>query len=256
MQTMEKQRRSRDFDKVLSTRNGTLAVAAVSALLAGLVLMAFLSRYRASTGGDGTPTTVLVAKRLIEHGSSGDVLASEGMFQRSTVPARELKEGSITDPSTIKGNVASADIYPGEQLTEGKFRAAGGAPQNKLISHQRAIAIPTEAVHGSDELRSGDRVDVLASFEDSDSGGEGEATVKLLMRNVLVLGAAKEGDGDSSGAKSDKNVVVKAPDEKAAELAFAADNGKLWLLVRPKVGARDSDIPTVTQDSVLRGSAE
>ena len=125
--------------------------------------------------------------------------------------------------------------------------------QGKLSSQQRAMAIPSESVHGSNELKTGDRVDVLASFEGQGQGGKGDSKVKPLLRNVLVLSAAKEGDKKSTSSKSDKNVVLKVPDAKAAELAFAGDNGKLWLLVRPKVGARETAIPTVTQRSFLGG---
>jgi Flp pilus assembly protein CpaB len=258
--TAEKPRQSRDFSKVVSSRNGTLAVAAVSALLAGLVLMVFLERYRETTSGDASTATVLVAKRLIEQGSHGDVLASEGMFQRVTVPLGELKDGAITDPSSLKGRVAAADLYPGEQLTAARFQASSPRVLNKLGADERAIAVPVDAVHGNTrELRAGDRVDVLGGFEvDSDessgpaTGGSGEPVIRPLMRNVLVLTApAGGGDGEGDGSQ----VVLRAPDYRAADLAFAADHGKLWLLIRPKAGARDTEIPTVTQESVLRGSA-
>jgi hypothetical protein len=47
--------------------------------------------------------------------------------------------------------------------------------------------------------------------------------------------------------------VVRATDQKAAELAYTADNGKLWLALRPQVGARDSNVGIVTLESILFG---
>jgi Flp pilus assembly protein CpaB len=253
METTEKPKRKLDLSKALSTRNGTLAVAGISALLAGALLMVFLNQYRDSTGDDGAPASVLVAERLIERGTSGDVLADEGMFRRATVPRGDLKDGAIVDPASIKGKVASGDVYPGEQLTTGQFTAAAPRALNKLDGDQRAIAIPTDAVHGNTaELRAGDRVDVFGGFNvDSVGGANDRPVLKPLMRNVLVLRAP--GGGSNQPGSSGTNVVLKAPDSKAAEFAFAADNGKVWLLLRPQAGGRDSDIPLVTLESVLFG---
>jgi Flp pilus assembly protein CpaB len=252
METTEKPQRKLDLSRALSTRNGTLAVAGISALLAGALLLVFLNQYRDSTGEDGAPASVLVAERLIERGTSGEVLAEEGMFRRATVPKGDLKEGAIVDPGSIKGKVAASDVYPGEQLTTGQFTALAPRALNKLDGDQRAIAIPTDAVHGNTaELRAGDRVDVFGGFNVDDPGGEGKPVLKLLMRNVLVLRAPGGGSNEPGG--SGTNVLLKASDSKAAELAFTADNGQIWLLLRPQAGGRDSDIPLVTLERVLFG---
>ena len=248
MQTTDSPKRKVDLGKTLSTRNGTLLVSAVAALLAGAILLVFLSQYRDSTRDDGVSASVLVAKRLIERGSPGDVLADQGMFQRASVPRNDLKNGALTDPESIKGQVAAKDIYPGEQLTSADFAPGTARAQNRLGPTDRAIAIPVDGIHGNTaELRAGDRVDVLGGFNvGAAGGGEGQPVIKPLMKNVLVLTAPV---GGSAGA----NVVLRAPDQKAAELAFAADQGKLWLLLRPQAGARDSDVSMVTLETVLFG---
>jgi pilus assembly protein CpaB len=256
MQTTEKPKRKLDLGKTLSTRNGTLALSGIAALLAGAILLVFLSQYRDSTRDDGLAASVLVAKRLIERGSPGDALADQGMFQRASVPRSKVEDGALVDPESIKGQVASNDIYPGEQLTTADFGPGTARAQNRLGPSDRAIAIPVDGVHGNTaELRAGDRVDVLGGFNvGAEAGGEGRPVIKPLMRNVLVLaspGGAAPGQPGGNAA----NVVLRAPDDKAAELAFAADHGKLWLLLRPQVGARDSDIPLVTLERVLFGTA-
>jgi Flp pilus assembly protein CpaB len=68
---------------------------------------------------------------------------------------------------------------------------------------------------------------------------------------VLVL-SAPAGGSEAGGGQS-ASVVVRVTDEKAAELAYTADNGKLWLALRPQVGARDSDVGIVTLESILFG---
>jgi Flp pilus assembly protein CpaB len=108
-------------------------------------------------------------------------------------------------------------------------------------------------VHGiTAQLRAGDRVDIYGGYNTNENGGaSSQAVVKPLIRNVLVL-SAPAGGNDTAGGQS-ASVVVRATDQKAAELAYTADNGKLWLALRPQVGARDSNVGIVTLESILFG---
>jgi Flp pilus assembly protein CpaB len=255
MQTTEKPKRKVEVGKALSTRNGTLAVSAIDALLAGGLLLVFLNQYRDSTREDGATVNVLVAKRLVERGSAADVLADQGAFQRVRVRKDELKQGAIVDPSTLEGKLAAGDIYPGEQIKSTDFSAVYPRAIHKLSGYERALAIPTDAVRtNTTELRAGDRVDILGAFEATQGqpGAGGNPVLKVLMRNVLVLRAPIGGIG--AEGSSGGNIVLRATDIKAAHLAYAVDNGKLWLLLRPQTGATNSPIPQVTLNTLLLGT--
>src|SRR5438445_8805993 len=106
--------------RLVATRQGTLAVAGLVAVVAGVFLLVFLSNYRRSVG-DSSPETVLVAKSLIEKGSSGDVIITSGLFETNRITKHEARSGVITDPAKLHGQVASTDVYPGEQLTVSDF---------------------------------------------------------------------------------------------------------------------------------------
>ena len=41
---------------------------------------------------------------------------------------------------------------------------------------------------------------------------------------------------------------------RRSHLAYAVDNGKLWLLLRPQTGATNSQIPLVTLETILLGT--
>jgi Flp pilus assembly protein CpaB len=254
MQTTEKPKPKRKLDvsKTLSTRNGTLAVSGIAALIAAALLLVFLNAYRDSTKEDDVSVSVVVAKRLIERGSSADVLADEGAFQRASVPKGELKEGAVVDPATLEGQVALGDVYPGEQILATDFAAAYPRAVYQLTGANRAVAIPADGIHGNTaELRAGDHVDLLGAFTSAEGqpGGGGKPVIKLMMRDVLVLRApigGNGGDGSSGG-----NIVLKARDDRAAQIAYAADNGTLWILLRPQAGAANTPIPLVTMESVL-----
>ena len=249
----------RDARKVLSTRGGTTAVALLSALLAAGVLMIFLSQYRESVGVADDVSTVLVAKNLIEKGSPGDVVAEDALFQTTTVRKDDLKDGAISDPSSLKGKVATTDVFPGEQLVAKEFVAAAPGILNRLRGFDRAIAVPLDEAHGMiGNVKGGDHVDVLAGIglQQGASGnrGAGAATLRVIVHDALVLKAPdKAAPGAGGGPGSTKPVILRVSDRKASEIAFAADIGKVWIVARPKVGAKESRVPTVDIQSLAVG---
>ena len=61
--------------RLVSTRRGTLLVAALIALLAGASILVYLNSYRESLKSQGALVTVLVAKGTIHKGTAGSVVA-------------------------------------------------------------------------------------------------------------------------------------------------------------------------------------
>jgi Flp pilus assembly protein CpaB len=253
--TPRKPPQRREGRSILSTRGGTTLVAVISALLAAAVLMVFLNRYRDSVNDGNKTATVLVAKNLIEEGSSGDVVAEDSMFQTTTVKKDELKDGAISDPSTLKGTVATADIYPGEQMLASQFTKSKARPFNRLRGLDRAIAVPLDEAHGLvGDVRAGDRVDVLAGIGLENSGTNRRPTLSVLVRNALVLKAPDKPKVGVGAQASTQPVMLRATDREAAQIAFAADVGKVWIVARAKVGSKDSKFPTVDLQSLILGT--
>ena len=98
--------------RLLKTRQGTIVVGVAAAVLAAILLLVYLSHYRSSVKGSTEPVTVLVAKRLIPKGTSGNSVAAQNLFVVTTIPKGQLKLGAISDPAVLQGTVAAADIYP------------------------------------------------------------------------------------------------------------------------------------------------
>jgi pilus assembly protein CpaB len=233
----------RELNKMLSTRGGTTFLAGVSAVLAAAVLLIFLNQYRDSVDAAGDVSTVLVAKNLIEKGSPGDVVAEDALFQTTQVKQDDLKDGAISDPSNLKGKIATTDVFPGEQLLSGEFVNATPTIINRLRGFDRAISVPLDEAHGMiGNIKSGDHVDVLAGIGLQQGASENRrATLRTIVRDALVLKAPDTARaGGASGSGSTKPVVLRVSDRKASQIAFAADVGKVWLVARPKVGARES----------------
>jgi len=250
--------------KLLSTRGGTVAVAAVGALLAAAVFLGYLHRYRSTVTESGAPMTVLVAKDFIEKGTPGNVVGSQGFFQTASTPKDDLKEGAISDPDSLRGLVARNDIYPGQQLTVADFSpTVADALTNEIAGDERAISMALDSAHGMiGNVRAGDRVDVYGAFNvrrlrpdgTVDPDAVERPVLKLLVEDVLVLDSpegAKAGFG--AGAQQTSNVTVRVTHEQAARLAFSSENGKVWIVLRPRTGAKPTPPDIVTLETVLFG---
>ncbi len=258
MQTTLKPPKVANDDKSpLSSKSAAILGAVLAVVLAALVIVLFLKQYRDNINKDGIPTPVLVATELIEQGSSGDSLGAAGQFKASDVPRDQVKTGVVTDAALLKGKVAVADILPGQQLTRADFKAAGSGPVTKLGSEQRGIMLSLDNAHGMHgAIKPGDHVDVFTGFL-IDRGGNGlRPVLRSMMQNVLVLKVPPPGKsgGVGGGSRGNKEVMLRVGSTDAPKLAFAADHGKVWLILRPQNG-KDIDRRTlVTLESTLLGA--
>jgi Flp pilus assembly protein CpaB len=245
--------------KLISTRKGSLYVAAIAALLAGVVILAYLNQYRDNLKAGGTPVTVLVARTTIPRGTSGNVVANKAMFTATTIRESQLREGAISDPASLRGTVATTEIYEGAQLTATDFSGDASSLASTLTESQRIVSIPLDAAHGLiGQIEEGDHVDVYAGFNvvplradgTPASGGQARPVLRLIMSDVPVVNV---GDSSDRAASASSNVSLQVDDAEAAKLAFASDNGKLWLSLRPSVGATASKPGIVTVETLLLG---
>ena len=97
----------------MSSRGWAIALGIGAVALAAILLVVYLDRYRDRVAGENAPTPVLVAKQLVPAGTPGTVVASQGMYAATTLPAKEVEVGAVADPSYLAGRAAVADIFPG-----------------------------------------------------------------------------------------------------------------------------------------------
>jgi pilus assembly protein CpaB len=212
--------------RLFSTRGGTIAVGVFASLLALLVLLLYLSHYRSSIRNSSAPVPVLVAKRLIPQGTAGDVLGTGGGFEATDIAKSTVKEGAITDPALLRGRVAVTDIYPGQQLTAADFTPTAVATLgSRLLGRQRAMTVPIDSSHGMiGTIVPGDRVDIFVNLN---------GVIRAVLQNVLVLGVSGGSSEGVGAAQSASSITFRLTSRVASKLAFASDNGKLWIVLRP-----------------------
>src|SRR4051794_767972 len=245
--------------RLVSTRRGAIILSLLAAIAAGGMILAYVARYRDSVKSETTPVTVLVASKGIAKGTAGSIIANGGMYTVSTIRQSRLLDGALSDPSSLRGQVAAHDIYPGAQLTASDFAAAKSTLAASLAAKQRVITIPLDAAHGLvGQLQVGDHVDVWAGFNviplDARgipvSGAQARPLLRLIVPDVTVVTLSSKAGG--LAATGSANVGLRLTDAEVGEVTFASDNGKIWLALRP--GAGSSAKPSlVSVETVLLG---
>jgi Flp pilus assembly protein CpaB len=230
------------LNKLFRNRGGAVVVGAIVAAIAVILLVVYLRSYRSSVNSGKQAERVLVASKLIQRGTSGSLIASQGLYLVTTVQKDQLKLNALTDPSALSDRVAAADIFPGQQLTQDDFTAE--APTSipyEITGTQRAIAIPVDATHGLiGQVAAGNYVDVYVGV----AGAKQGTLITLLQPDVYVLVAP--GAGSS-------NAILRVPTKDVPKFAYAADNARIWLVLRPQVGSSRTPPRTATLGSLLAG---
>lgn len=240
MEAVQKKPAGDSLKRFLSTRRGAYTLAAVAAGLAGLTLLVFVNRYKDDVSAGLAPSPVLTADRLIPRGTAGNEVIAGKHFEAAAVPTEKIQTGAVTSAAELRGKIAVRDVLPGEQIVAADFALAGDPIRSRLTKNERAVQIPIDKVHGLlGTLRAGDRVDILAAFNAANSAtGSGTPLLEPLVRDVRVMSVATG------------SVILETTDRQGAKLAFAADNARLWFLLRPPVGATDSKSGPVSQESL------
>ena len=226
---------------LFASRRRSLIAGGVAALLAVVVLVVYLRNYRNSVNSAVATGPVLVAKNLIPKGTSGDTIASTSQYQVAQLPKSQFKNGAITDPGILTGRIALTDIYPRQQLTAADFSLPGvDALTNHITGNERAISVSIDPAHSvNNQLANGDQIDIFLGLSVRRPGGT-VPIIKLLMQDVTLL-----------RAPIGNIATLKVTENQAATLAWAADNGRLWFVLRPPTGATTPNPGFISADSLL-----
>jgi Flp pilus assembly protein CpaB len=225
----------------MSSRGWAIALGIGAVVLAAILLVVYLDRYRARVGGRNAPTPVLVAKQTIRQGTPGTIVATGSMYVPTTLPRKEVEVGAIADPQYLAGRAAAADIFPGQQLTAADFAATAGVTvDSQITGKERAISVSIDNVHGSlSQLQPGDSVDIYIALGAS---ANGQQLVKLFRPNVKVLALPGVNGGE---------IVLRMDTGDVPNFAYVADNTQMYWAIRPVAGAKATVPKTATITTVL-----
>jgi Flp pilus assembly protein CpaB len=218
--------------KLFTTRQGTILLGVIAAVIATIALIVYLNQYRNSVN-KSTVVSVLVAKQYIGSGTSGEVIGVSGgqFYETSNVAKANVKTGALVDPAALKGQVTVKDIYAGQQLTADDFGPATDSVTEQLSAEQRAVAVPLgspQQVGG--DVTSGSHVDVWLTLTRT---GKSQPSTILLLQDAYVLG--------TNGG----NATLRTNSRQAGQIIWGSENGQLWLALRPTVGKNLNTPPVI-----------
>ena len=227
--------------KLFTTRQGTVLLGVIAAVIAAIALIVYLDHYRSSVNNSNAQIKVLVASKLIRKGSTGEYIrTTSGLYQPTDYPKNQVESGAITNPATLAGKVALTDISGGQQLTAADFGPASGVT-GQIGPNERAVVVALgspQAVGG--QITAGSSVDVWVTTSGQGSSGVSKPIVKLLYQDVTVLNV------------NGGNVTLKATPTQAGTLIYASTNDQLWLDLRPTNGTTPKP-PVISSSQVTGG---
>lgn len=214
---------------------------AIFAVLVGLMVYILL-------GNDSSPDTeasaaiervpVLVARSAIDQRSqitAADVEVRE-------LPKEAVLPQALTDVAEIENMYAATDLLPGEQIlrTDIIERQGGGVLAQLIPEGHRALSLAvSDAMAAGGLVEPGDRVDLIATYEERKVGWSGGSVVvqnvEVLAISKLLLGADSEADNDngrSSPTSLNATVTIAVTPNEAQLVTIAEQFGELHIVLR------------------------
>jgi Flp pilus assembly protein CpaB len=230
---------------VTRSRLRNLALPLGLAVLAAVLVGAYVVSYRNSVTHGAGLVKVLVAGRDIPAGTDGSSIAAGGYLKSESVPRRAVVPGSVTSAHPLTSLVAGAVIYKGQQITLRQFTPASqGGVFAKFSGTERVVVVPGDPYQlMAGTVSDGDRVDVVATtkYHVDDLA---RAASRVMLRNLLVLKAADASGKATIAGQATTSAELVMTDAQAQTMSFLMKQGNWFLALRPTNKPRNS-APTI-----------
>jgi Flp pilus assembly protein CpaB len=210
-------------------------LAMLAAVVTALAVYSYLSYLRAQIPLSGRMVPMVVASTDIDSG----VVITAAMLQMRDHPERYLPDQVLLNSEAAVGRVATVPILSGEPVTSRKVGRNGGS-SSVVPDGMRAYSLSPQTLEGlALAPRSGDRVDVLATF--AREGGKAETVTVIKAAKVASVGGEQSGkSGVASqlgvGGRSGNGITLLLTPEQAEALAQSEALGKIALVLAPNAG--------------------
>jgi Flp pilus assembly protein CpaB len=236
----------------MTYRVRNIVVAVVLAALAGAMTLVYVVNYKRHVQHGESKVNVLVAARDIPAGTTGSEVVEQHMLKTEAVPRRTLVPGWIGDSDQLHNQVATQELYAGEQVTIRRFappREQGVRSMIRATERAAEFAGDTHQVLAG-TLKDGDYVDVVGIWTIPD--GTSHHVTRVILRNILVLKAAPEiSEGAKLGPTQDSSPVqLRLTDAQSQKMMYVYRNGDWYLQLRPPSKSTDSP-NTYQQDKTM-----
>jgi Flp pilus assembly protein CpaB len=233
----------------MNYRVKNIGIAVGLAALAAILTSVYVINYKRHVQHGEGKVTVLVAAKDIPAGTSGAEIIDQKLLKEQTVPRKAIVAGAISSPDQLASYVATQDVYEGEQVSTRRFaEPKEQGIRAQLKGTQRAYEVAGDSPQllvGT--LKAGDYVDVVGVWNDPDSATHHVS--RVIIRNVLVLGAPESTGDATATSNDDQSVQLRLTDAQTQKLQWIEDVGEFHLTLRAPNGSLDS--ANTFQDSHL-----
>ena len=216
-----------------------IVAAIVLALLGTMGLVGYVQGAKDDAVAGEKLVKVYVASDKIPAGTAASAISS--MVSSEKVPAKVKAQDAVTNLKSLKSEVTSIDVLPGEQLVTSRFVAASAAGTNAkgvpAGMFGATVALDPEQALGG-QVRAGDHVAIVGIINNTGTHGD---TAAMLAGNVLVTSVQIDGQ---QRRHPNKKEVTAAPTGKffvtfaltqadLEKVVTSANAGRVWLAADP-----------------------
>jgi pilus assembly protein CpaB len=206
---------------------GVILVAVVLGSLTAYLIWAYLRNVESKNRKNWQP--VVVALKDIPPRTK----ITRDMIELTQFPKEHMAENAVSDVTNVENRITVKFINAKDQIhtTDLVLEGQGPTLAYDIPEGMRAIAIGAgEIIAVGTSVKPGDRVDILATYQDPRTHQE---LTKMILQNVLVL-AVNLGETDPAGKKGASSSMTLAVQPEQTELIAMADRaGALRVSLRP-----------------------
>jgi pilus assembly protein CpaB len=228
----------------MQSRVLAILIAVVLALVATAAMVVYVNGADRRALEGQQPVWVLVAKKTIPTGTSGEDAQIKEMVDRVLMPKKSAITGRVVSPEQLRNRYAAVDIVAGEQLLLERWVGAEDVPGRRLLQipdGYQAVSVGVDLVRQvAGFVTPGDRVSVAVTMPVN----EKDKTQYVLQNaQVLAVGAtpltrsATQGNGgrvdQGKGSQTVTAVTLAVADNDVRKVIFAAEKGSIYLTLLP-----------------------
>ncbi|MHC4883765.1 MAG: Flp pilus assembly protein CpaB [Planctomycetota bacterium] len=220
-----------------------VVVAVILGVVAALAVRSYLASEKQRHEKQYLKMQIMVANKKIKKGQPLKLTFGEnGMVKHALFPQRMIKSGMITpaEARRYRDYIPLRDIEAGAPLFRQDLQAPiehSDSAESVVADGMRAVTIPVDMISGVAGLvRTGDRVDVIATFNLTGQGREKRVATSYLLQNVRVVAldnkTARSVRSDRKSNRVYRAVTLELKPEDSLRLINAQEQGSIRLLLR------------------------
>jgi pilus assembly protein CpaB len=247
----------------MQSRVLAIVISVVLALVATAAMVVYVNGADRRAISGQKPVNVLVAKKPIPLGMSGEEAKNGDRIGTVSMPSDTALPNRIRNYDQLNNRYANTNIVPGEQLLLDRWVGAedvGGRRLLQIPEGHQAVSIGVDLVRQvAGFVTPGDKVSLVVTMP---VNGDNETQYVLQGVQVLAVGAtALTRSAQSTGGRVNQGkgsqtltaVTLAVENKFVTTVIHAAEEGSIYLTLLPPEGATGSKGKPVTDGNIFQG---